>query len=662
MAGTAVDRDEHGERREAQAADVNGAGLHPLWLATLFRNQDHVTEEQGQAVARLGLAAFGCVLFYLVALRSGDDLPFLVTALYLLGSAGYLSYLTHRPLDVALRRYLLVVLDLGMATFLTTWFSDAGLAFYPLYLWVMIGNGIRYGESAMQFATLLGLLGFTAAMAGSGFLWAWPGTYIGLMAGLVLMPRFFMVTIQRLTRANTRLQEQKAQAEFLATHDALTGLPNRAYLHLRMRQALAHARRTGREVVVVFIDLDGFKAINDSFGHATGDRLLIQVADALRNMLRAGDTVVRLGGDEFVVLIEDVDGSAGLSGIIERLFRCIGRYYTIGDYRTYVTWSCGVVTYPRDGEDGDVLLKHADTAMYAAKARGSNQYAFYDPGMSSHVAEQLVLRDELRAAIARQEFELHYQPIVDARSGRIAAAEALLRWRHPQRGLLAPGHFIEVAEHSGLIVDIGRWVIGEALTVASRWQAAVDFRVTIHVNVSPHQLRQEGFVDEVREIIARSGLPSWVLDLEMTESALLEDATRAEELLGELKDIGVAIALDDFGTGYSSLSYLRRLPVDLVKIDKSFVDAIPVDRRSCALVDAVLTLGDRLDHAVVAEGVEHERQREWLVTHGCRYLQGHLFSAAVPAEQFLGMAHTSFDTAPRRRADNVSIDVKAADV
>ena len=614
------------------------------WLAS--RPHARLTEEQGQALARIALAAVGTLLFFATLSAGGGATPFLVTLVYLLGSVLYLSFVTRHRSGFLWRRYLVILLDLGVATFLTAYFSSAGVAFYPLFLWVMIGNGIRYGQHYMQFATLFGLLGFSGAMAGNGFLWDQPGTYICLMFGLVLMPKFFLVLIHRLADANVKLQAQRDEAEYMATHDVLTGLPNRAYLHTRMQQSLARAKRAGREVTVAFIDLDSFKSINDTYGHEYGDFLLAQVADAMKSVVRESDTVSRLGGDEFVVVIEDSDAGPGADTLIERLFSCVGRYYSIGDYETYVTWSCGVVVYPRDGDDVHTLLKHADTAMYAAKERGQNRYAFYDPSMSTSVSEQLALRDDMRVALRQGQFEVYYQPIIDARNGRVAAAEALLRWHHPQRGTLSPSNFIAVAEHSGLISEIGRWVVREALDTAAHWQRLTAGAVSMHVNVSAHQLRQDSFVAEIDGLIAQSGLPSQVLDLEMTESALLEDTERAEKLLRDLKRIGVSIALDDFGTGFSSLSYLKRLPVDLIKIDKSFIDEIPRDVRDCALVDAVLTLGGRLDHAIVAEGVETELQRDWLVGHGCRYLQGYLFSRPLPRADFLALSGRRFATGP----------------
>jgi diguanylate cyclase (GGDEF)-like protein len=608
-----------------------------LWQLLLFRSSA-VTPEQGQAVTRVYLAGLGSLLFLAARDWGLDDTPLLLTLVYLLASLFHASFVTRHQEDFLWRRYVVILLDLAIASYFTAYFDQVGVAFYPLFLWVMIGNGLRYGQHYMQVATLFGLLGFTAAMASSGFLWAQPANYIGLMAGLVLMPRFFLVMFERLTVANTELKQQKEQAEFMATHDVLTGLPNRAYLHTRLEQTLARAERAGNEIALAFIDLDSFKSINDSFGHEYGDYLLAQVADAMRHVVRASDTVARLGGDEFVVVIEDYGDGSRIGRVIERLFSCVGRYYSIGEYETYVTWSCGVVVYPRDGDDIHTLLKHADTAMYAAKSEGANRFVFYDCTMSAEVGEQLAMRDELRQALERGQLEVHYQPIIDADNGRIGAAEALLRWNHPTRGMLSPAVFIEIAEQTGLINPIGDWVLDQALACAIAWQARVDYPVTMHVNVSPHQLKQAGFIDSVAAALHEVGLPPQALELEMTESALIDELKHAEMLLEGLKAIGVRLALDDFGTGFSSLSYLNRLPVDTIKIDKSFIDNLPSSDRDGALVEAILMISRRLEHGIVAEGVETAAQKDWLVERGCRYLQGYHFSRPVPTAEFLAKA------------------------
>ena len=632
---TTADAAAVGAAVSAEDAQSEGRGKTGRLRRLLTGSGVELTQEQGQALTRIAIAALGTLVFFIASRYGHSDLPLMLAAVYLLASIFHLSFVSRHQRGFLWRRYVLILLDLGVATFLTAHFSTTGLAFYPLFLWVMIGNGLRYGQHHMQVATLFGLLGFTGAMATNGFLWDQPGVYIGLMAGLALMPKFFLVMIDRLAAANVELKEQKEHAEFMATHDVLTGLPNRAYLHTRMQQSLARAARTGNEVAVAFIDLDSFKSINDSFGHEYGDYLLTQVAQAMRKVVRDSDTVSRLGGDEFVVVIEDYHNGSRIGRVIERLFECVGKYYSIGEYETYVTWSCGVVVYPRDGDDVHTLLKHADTAMYSAKSRGANHFVFYDAAMSAEVGEQLALRDELRQALERGQLEVYYQPIIDVSSGRIQSAEALLRWNHPQKGLLSPARFIEVAEQSGLINPIGDWVMREALKTTAIWQAAVEYPVSMHVNVSAHQLKQGDFLARVISALADTGLPPHVLDLEMTESALIEDAVRAQSLLAALKDAGIGISLDDFGTGFSSLSYLKSLPVDAIKIDKSFIDDLPSGTRSAALVEAILTLGERLHNDIVAEGVETQAQRDWLVDHGCRLLQGYYYSRAEPQSRFL---------------------------
>ena len=623
-------------RRRARARPT------PLqWM--FFGSAGEMTQEQGQALTRVVLAALGAVVFFAAREYGHGDQPFLLALAYMLAGVFHLSFVSRHKNDFLWRRYVVIVLDLAIATLLTSHFSGEGLAFYPLFLWVIIGNGLRYGQHHMQVATLFGLLGFTGAMASSGFLWAQPAVYIGLMAGLALMPKFFLVMIDRLAEANIELKAQKEQAEFMATHDVLTGLPNRAYLHTRLEQTLSRARRTGNEIAVAFIDLDSFKSINDSFGHEYGDYLLTQIADAMRTVVRGSDTVSRLGGDEFVAVIEDYNNGARIGRVIERLFSCVGRYYSIGEYETYVTWSCGVVVFPRDGNDVHTLLKHADTAMYAAKSQGPNRFVFYNETMSAEVGEQLALRDDLRLALERDQLEVYYQPIIDVSNGVITSAEALLRWNHPQRGLLSPARFIEVAEQSGLINPIGDWVMREALKTTALWQATVDYPVTIHVNVSAHQLKQNDFVQSVESALQDAGLPAQVLHLEMTESALIGEAVPAELLLESLKAVGVHIDLDDFGTGFSSLSYLKSLPVDAIKIDKSFLQDLATGGRNSALVEVILTIGERLNNDIIAEGVETQEQRDWLVEHGCRYLQGYYFSEAVPQPRFLQMASARYD-------------------
>jgi diguanylate cyclase (GGDEF)-like protein len=597
-----------------------------------FQASPETTHEQAQAFARVVIVGLIALMFLVRGLTSGDYYYFEVAAAYLAVSVAHVLVVRHWPDRFLWRRYLSILADLGMAGFTVHEMGITGLGFYPLFLWIVVGNGLRFGIHHLQVATVVGLLALFVPTYLTGIALAHPGVVIGLLAGLLLMPKFFMVMIKRLAEANQALKEEKDRAEFMAHHDTLTGLPNRAMLEDHMALALAKAQRNGTLAAIVFIDLDSFKAINDNFGHHFGDLLLKEVANCLKAHVRGGDTVARLGGDEFIVLIEGLVDAAEIAGVIERVFGCVGRYYRIGEYQTYVTWSGGVALYPQDGRDAQTLIKHADTAMYRAKAAGANQFRLYDAAMSEDVASQLSLRDELRHAIEEEQFLVHYQPLVEATSQRITAVEALVRWQHPTRGLVAPGEFIEVAEQTGLIVPIGQWVLQQACRdVSALWQEGLG-GLTVHVNVSARQLAQADFAESTLDVLERCGLPPQALAIEVTESALIEDAGVAKTLFQSLKRAGVAISLDDFGTGYSSLAYLKRFDVDHIKIDRSFVVGVPTDADDCALVDAIIAIGDRLGCLVIAEGVETVSQMDWLAAHGCLVMQGYYFGAPMGAD------------------------------
>ncbi len=596
-----------------------------------FQASPEVGHEQAQAFARIAIVSFLAVLFLGRGLMGGDYLYFSIAVGYLVVSIGHVLVVRHWPKRFLWRRYLSIIADLGMSGYTVHEMGMAGLGFYPLYLWIVVGNGLRFGIHHLRVATVVGLLAFYIPTHLNGVAAAYPTVIIGLLAGLLMMPKFFMVMIQRLTEANVALREQKEQAEFNAKHDALTGLPNRAMLEDHMALAIAKARRSRSLLAVVFIDLDSFKAINDNFGHHIGDQLLIEVANCLRAHVREGDTVARLGGDEFIVLIEDLMDGTEVASVIERVFACVGRYYHIGDYQTYVTWSGGVAIYPQDGADAQTLIKHADTAMYQAKGAGANQVRLYDAAMSQDVASQLALRDELRKAIEQDQFKVFYQPLVDVTTRRIMGVEALVRWQHPTRGLVPPAAFIGLAEQTGLITILGQRVLERACEDVAGWWREGLGSLTLHVNVSARQLAQSDFADRALDLVERCGLPPQALAIEVTESALIEDADTAETLFVHLKRAGVSISLDDFGTGYSSLAYVKRFDVDHIKIDRSFVGGLPEDPSDCTLVEAILAIGDRLGAVVIAEGVETEAQLDWLAARGCLLMQGYYFGAPVSA-------------------------------
>jgi diguanylate cyclase (GGDEF)-like protein len=427
-----------------------------------------------------------------------------------------------------------------------------------------------------------------------------------------------------------RLEEELLRRTRL---DPLTGLANRAHFRERVEAALLRTRRTGEVVGVLFLDLDDFKRVNDSFGHAEGDALLAAVADRLRRATRGCDTIARLGGDEFAVLLEDVRDGEG--AVAERVAEAFSRVIPLRGAEVLVTASIGVAT-SCPGLPADALMRNADVAMYEAKARGKGQYALFTPAMHAAVLVRLQLESELRAASAKGEFMLHYQPIVRLDTGEVVGAEALVRWQHPERGLVLPSGFVAFAEQAGIIVPLGRWVLREACRQAADWQRP-DAPVNITVNVSARQLQEPTLVDEVRAALADAGLPASRLSLEITESVLMEHTETTLATLHALKALGVRLALDDFGTGYSSLSCLDRFPIDILKIDRAFVDAVGDDQADPVLARIVLSLGETLGLTTVAEGIEHARQVDGLRALGCEFGQGYHFARPLPAEEFAAL-------------------------
>ncbi|MDP9350018.1 MAG: EAL domain-containing protein, partial [Chloroflexota bacterium] len=433
------------------------------------------------------------------------------------------------------------------------------------------------------------------------------------------------------------ITERKALEEQLrhqAFHDPLTGLPNRALFLDRLEHALVRGTRQGRSLAVLFVDLDRFKPVNDSLGHEVGDELLTAVARRLRDCLRPEDTVARLGGDEFVVLIEDVEDRSGAMLVAERIGEAIRQSYELGDREVVLTASVGVALSTVGRVDPGELLRAADIAMYRAKRTGKARYEVYEPLMGSRALELLELEADLRRGIDRGELRLHYQPKVELDTGRIVGVEALLRWEHPHRGMVSPAEFIGLAEETGLILPIGRWVLGEACRQVQVWrkECGTDPEFDVCVNVAPRQFAHPGLVQEVTGVLEETGLGPKVLLLEITESAVMGDAESNAATLHELKDLGVRLAIDDFGTGYSSLSYLHRFPVDYLKIDRSFVDGLGRESDDTAIVRAVIGLAHSLRLEVIAEGVESAEQVELLRSLGCRFAQGYYFARPMTSD------------------------------
>jgi diguanylate cyclase (GGDEF)-like protein/PAS domain S-box-containing protein len=430
-----------------------------------------------------------------------------------------------------------------------------------------------------------------------------------------------------------------------AQHDVVTNLPNRLLLNDRISQSIALARRQNRPIAVIFLDLDRFKYINDSLGHAIGDQLLQSVSKRLLASVRGSDTVSRQGGDEFVILLSEIAYPEDAATSANKILHSLSAPHSIEGQDLHIDGSIGISVYPEDGADAETLIKNADTAMYHAKENGRNNFQFFKVEMNAKAVERQSLEGSLRRALERKEFLLHYQPKVNLETGEITGVEALIRWRQPDRGLVPPSQFVPIAEDCGLIIQIGRWVLREACRQARAWQRAGLPLVPITVNVSAVEFRDKGFVESVRTTLSETGLEAQYLGLELTEGVLMEDAESTATVLQELKLMGVHLAVDDFGTGYSSLSYLRQFPIDVLKIDQSFVNQITADPEDSSIVSAIISMGKSLKHLVVAEGIETQEQRAYLQAHRCAEGQGYLFSRPLAAAQFaqllqIGIAET----------------------
>jgi diguanylate cyclase len=481
------------------------------------------------------------------------------------------------------------------------------------------------------------------------------GVATGLLAILIIIFSVAVLSIALLTSIlDLRLEARTAvlasslananqELQFLALHDSLTKLPNRALLEDRLEQEVQNARRHGTGFAVLFLDLDGFKQVNDAFGHQIGDQLLVEVAHRVRSIIRARDTLARMGGDEFVVLANANEPSDAAS-LADKLVAEVGRPYVIAGQELRVSASIGIAMYGASQGDHQSLLKNADAAMYHAKTSGRNRYCFFDSSMNEDAQKQIQILHDLRLAQAQNELVLHYQAKFDAPSGRIIGAEALVRWNHPTRGLVPPNQFIPVAEKTGLIVPIGEWVLNEACRQMREWRSAGYAQWTIAVNLSAVQFNHPGLIQMVRDALERHGLEPRRLTLEITESTAMRDTQVSMSILQQLHEMGVRISIDDFGTGYSSLLYLKRLPASELKIDRGFVCDLGHDADDAAIISAIVALGRTLNLKIVAEGVETTEQQEFLTRLGCSSLQGFLLGKPMSAENFLRAA-TAGDTA-----------------
>ena len=446
-------------------------------------------------------------------------------------------------------------------------------------------------------------------------------------------PIHFAVLSQRVRRIIEANQAEK-RIRHLAYNDLLTGLPNRALFMDQLAQRIEAARAAGESVALLFLDLDRFKNVNDTLGHDVGDRLLVAVAQRIRRSVRNADCVARLGGDEFTVVLAEVSGPNAPVAAAQNICRALSAPFQIDGHDIFVSTSVGISMYPQDATDVGTLLKHADTAMYRAKKTNSG-FQFFEASMEHSISEHVRMENDLRRAIERQELEVYYQPQARVDSGRIIGAEALVRWHHPTRGMVSPAEFIPLAEETGQIVAIGEWVLRTACAQLQAWTQSGMQGLRVAVNVSVKQLLQKNFAHSVEQALADTGLPPQQLELEITESTLMENAQDTLEALHRLRGLGVRLSIDDFGTGYSSLSYLKRFPVDIIKIDRSFVSEVPHDADGAAIVTGIIALAHSLRLEVIAEGVETAAQLQFLREQSCDILQGYYLSQPVPAEQFV---------------------------
>jgi diguanylate cyclase (GGDEF)-like protein len=437
------------------------------------------------------------------------------------------------------------------------------------------------------------------------------------------------------------LEAANKQLRHLATHDALTGLPNRVLLDDRLTQAMAHAQRDGHGFAVVMFDLDRFKVVNDSFGHRAGDQLIKEVAQRLASVGRATDTVARLGGDEFLIIVDTIGQREDAEEIARRAVEALQAPIRLGDVDIHTSSSIGIAFYPTDGQSVETLIANADAAMYCAKQRGRNNIQWYAPGMNSVTQEKVKLESDLHEALALGQFELHYQPKVDTATGSIHGAEALVRWQHPERGLISPGEFIPLAEECGLIDAIGEWVVREACRQARAWQLAGMAPMRVAVNLSAFQFRHGNLLHMIRSALHAAELDPRLLEVEITESALMSDPETSVTILEQLSRMGVVVSVDDFGTGYSSMSYLRRFPIDKLKIDRGFISELLSRPDDASIVTAIVSLAHSLRLKVVAEGVETTEQLDLLKSLGCDQYQGFCFSPAVPPVEFAALVRNA---------------------
>jgi len=570
----------------------------------------------------VGLSATLIFRYLYLSKGKARAVPFLLTTLTVLVSLSL--WFNQGLFSGALLAYPVLLVVAGIVVTRALFFS---------LLLVMLGTVV-----AVTWAAMTGLHEYQAAPHGIGRLVVVSSLLLMCAAVVWWLIRNLEVTRVHLDDEMLRVQNSQADLTHLSMHDALTDLPNRLLMQERFNEAIALAEEDGTRVALMSFDLDNFKIINDSLGHAAGDELLRRIAERLKGLIRGSDTVSRQGGDEFLVLLGDVDTTETLELVARRFQELVARPLVLHDIELVTSLSIGISVYPDDGTDFGTLLKKAELAMYQAKAAGRNAYCLFSEEMNTNTYERLGIEQDLRQALVREEFKLQYQPIVDLHSGLPVAVEALIRWHQPERGLVGPTLFVGVAEQMGLIVEIGEWVLQEACEQAMRWREAGLPDLIMSVNLSAVQLRRGNLEAVVKAALRDSGLPPHCLELELTESMLLQDSDASLILLQNLKALGVKLSIDDFGTGYSNLSYLQRFQVDTLKIDKSFVQNLGENTQHHAIVNAIIQMAHSLNLRTIAEGIEDQSTRQMLAELGCDLGQGYLFAKPLVPEDFAALA------------------------
>ena len=452
-----------------------------------------------------------------------------------------------------------------------------------------------------------------------------------IIALLSRMGENVSVALDNLDRANEKVRAD-GRIQYLATHDELTGLPNRVIFHQLFEQSIRSAHRSGRRCALLFIDLDRFKVINDSLGHGAGDMLLVEAAERLKGCVREGDLVARFGGDEFVIVLDGVYDREQIANVAKKILAALLPPIVLAGHECRTTGSIGIAVFPDNGNDVQTLTKNADMAMYLAKEEGKNNFRFFSTEVKSQSIERLKLEADLRHALELNQFTLQYQPKIEVATGQISGVEALLRWTHPELGNLPPTEFIPLAEETGLIIPIGRWVLKNACAQNMAWQRSGLPPISMAVNLSPRQFLDPNLLDDIDGVLACTGMPAHLLQLEITESMVMQNVERAIKLLDEIRGRGVRLAIDDFGTGYSSMSLMKKFPIDTIKIDRSFVRDLAQSAEDRAIATAIISMGKALGLTVVAEGVETTEQDAFLRGHACDEVQGYLFSKPLRPE------------------------------